>query len=342
MKYFNFLILTLIFFIPGIVLAGGVNTGLDILSSDTRDNEVYAYYDLRERNSYIQVTNISDFLNPLCIHVQIFQQDQGCSELDFNDELTPNDTVVYDLDNLIRNNGSEVPVNLDDNSYGFVAISSYDCNDIQGDTDEPLIGNFRIVDDSGYEYRMNLVSGEREQEVPGQIGARFLVRDQTTAFANVIIPFDTVDGATHADLVAFVVNDNRLLSCVDGADNDLDLVCNDPAGATFSVFQIDENEERLSCDQVNFACGPGKVMNYGLNEDYPNSKGGPILCNGAGLNSGQTNGYFSLENVSYVSEIPPGRASEFVCIIGLNNGNGTGSMDSCQFKCIDGNNDCDD
>ena len=98
---------------------------------------------------------------------------------------------------------------------------------------------------------------------------------------------------------------------------------------------LDENEERLSCDQKNFACGAGKTMNYGINEDYQNSRGGPLLCEGAGLLPDQTHGYIYLENATYITTIPDGREGEFVCMVGINNGNGTGSMDQCQFECFD-------
>lgn len=343
MKYFKYLYMALLIAMPINVFAGGAgDVGVDILSSDAPDEEAYAYYDLRNRSTYIQITNQNMYGenddNPLCIHIQIFQQDKGCSELNFEDQLTPNDTVIYDMDNIIRNNGSEVPVNLDDDSYGFVAISAYTCSDRFDDVGgDPLIGNFRIIDDTGYEYRMNLVSGARERGG----GTKRLLSGEGEIFADVIIPFNTVDGATYSDIVGFVVNDDNNLSCNSDPDPE-DTVCNDPVGVTFDIFQIDENEERLSCDQKNFACGDGKVMNYGINEDYMNSRGGPLLCEGAGLLPGQKHGYISLENPTYATLIPGQRGSEFICIVGLNNNNGTGSMDSCHFKCYeDADDDCD-
>ena len=43
--------------------------------------------------------------------------------------------------------------------------------------------------------------------------------------------------------------------------------------------------------------------------------------------------------------LPVDDATEFVCLVGINNGNGTGSMDSCLYKCADdvgtNPNDCD-
>ena len=336
MNFIKSIFIALIILIPINSYSGTNNTGLIPLLTDGADQNVLAYYDLRDRSSYIQITHVEDIDNPICIHVQIYQQDKDCSELDFNDQLTINDTVIYDLDNLVRNDGSEIPINLDDDSYGFVAISAVNCSN-NNENGSPLIGNFRIVDDSGYEYRMNLMADLANRNILEPNSTR-------TAFANIIIPFNTVDGATYADIVGFVVDDDRDLSGNAGIGSEnFDKIFNDPTGVTFSVFQIDENEERLSCDQKTFACGPGKTMNYGVNDDLPNSKGGPPLCEGGGLQEGQTNGYISLENARYTSEIlGPVAVSQFFCIRGLNNGNGTGSMDECQFVCVDGGNNCVD
>ncbi len=86
-------------------------------------------------------------------------------------------------------------------------------------------------------------------------------------------------------------------------------------------------------------------MNYGINEDYPASRGNNLLCEGAGLSPGQTNGYISLENASALSPLdnrpdPEDDSFEFVCLVGLNNGDGTGSMDECRFRCEGGGDNC--
>ena len=349
MRYTLYLILACLIAFPLSVFAGvpPVQTEFHLVQTDDDDEEAYAYYDLRNRRTYIQLTaNNSeqpDLGNVnICVHIQIFQQDKGCSELNFEDELTINDTVVYDMDNLVRNDGTEVAINLDDDSYGYVAFSAYECgNRANEEFYQVLLGNVRIIDDAGYEYRMNLFTDDDSKEL-----TEF---DNPTALANVIIPFNTVDGARFADVVGFVLDDDRNIAGIDGDDDDdfQDVVYNEDDGITFSVFQIDENEERLSCDQVTFACGAGKVMNYGINEDYPNSRGGPLLCEGAGLVPGQTHGYISLENATEVSPLdlqdPPEVDSlEFICMVGLNNGDGTGSMDECQIECIDGPENCEE
>ena len=343
MRIVQNILFSLLIILPTFVHAGTfVQSTLGYNHKFNQSDELFGYYDLRNRSTYVQVTNKIDDgnnQNPLCIHVQIFQQDQGCVELNFEDELTPNDTVIYNLDNIERNNGTEVPINLDDNSYGVITISSFVCNNRDEDPNA-LIGNFRIVDDSGYEYRMNLFGEESSTTI--------LERSTTPLLplGNLIIPFNTIDNATHADIIAFVIEENRSSSGNDGIvgsgdmDSD-DLIYLEKAGVTFSIFQVDENEERLSCDRKTFGCGPNVVLNYGINEDYPASRGDNLLCEGGGLLPDQKHGYISLENVEFLSPLDNNTPSEedtfdLLCMYGLNNGNGTGSMDGCFLQCIEG------
>lgn len=353
MRFIKYLFLASIIAFPVSLYAGMGNTQsqLEFMTTDFDDEEAYAYYDLRNRKTYVQVSaNNSETLNgnsTACVHIQIFQQDKGCAELNFEDELTRNDTVIYDMDNLIRNDGSQVAANLDDDSYGYVAISAYDCDDRGNEENhQVLLGNVRIIDDAGYEYRMNLITDDNNDAGHFiQLGGN----EPPTLETNIIIPFNTVDGAKYADIVGFVLDDDRSLNGLIAGDDDddvEDMVYNEEVGVTFSVFQFDEDEEPISCDQKTIGCGPNVVMNYGINEDYLNSRGGPLLCEGASLNPGQTHGYISLEDVSFLSPLDVGQTErigfEFVCLVGLNNGDGTGSMDECQTRCEFGGNDgCD-
>lgn len=326
MKYYIYIFFAFILAVPVITFAQPPDENrVTYLTTDKPDEEAFAIYDLRNRKTYVQVSNDEDQENPLCIHVQIFQQDQGCSELDFEDQLTPNDTVIYDMDNLVRNDGTEIPVNLDEDSYGFVAISAYVCGDRTDDgTGNPLLGNFRIIDNSGYEYRMNLITDE---------SGRGLNSTSPSNVGNINIPFNTVDGASHADIYGFVFDDDRELNGV--ASGNQDRIYNEEAGITFSVFQVDEDEEILSCDQKTIGCGPNVTFHYGINEDYRASRGNNLFCEGAGLLPGQSNGYISLENASFLSPLQIDDTFHFVCVVGLNNGDSTGSMDECLLECVD-------
>ncbi|NIP30138.1 MAG: hypothetical protein GTO02_08325 [Candidatus Dadabacteria bacterium] len=339
MSYLKYLLLVVLIAFP--LSASAQAPAPDVLDAGQTDlsaDELTGYYDLRDRSSYVQVTNIAS--GTLCIHVQVFQNDRGCSEIDFEDELTANDTVVYDLDNIVKNNGNPVPANLNDDSYGYVAVSAFQCgtnppND-DGLADDSLIGNVRILDDAGYEYRYNMI-GEADGEDGPQNPAIIHRGGGPLPVGNPVIRFNTVDGSNQADIVGYVYQVNRDLAGNSGGFDDR--VRNISQGATFSVFQVDENEERLSCDVKNFACGG--VMNYGINDDFGASRGNNLLCEGGGLIPGQTHGYISLENASVNDgDTNDNEELEFVCLVGLNNGNGTGSMDECSLQCTDDNNDC--
>ncbi len=274
----------------------------------TSPGQLNAYYDLGNggsdgspaardtgyRKSYVQITNTYDA--PVTIHVQIFQHDRDCSELDFFDELTVSDTVVYDMGNIVKNNGSKVSASLGEDSYGYVVVTPLD-------PQASIIGNFRIIDSSGYEYRTNMQN----------TGAA------TGNFApgiSYIINYNGANGARQADIVGFGYS-------IDGTGTVKNLSDN----VVFDTYLFDLDEEPLSCDRVGFACGG--VMNYGISEDYPSSRGEDLLCRGGG-SSNPDGGVVSLENGVYT-----GNSSERVVFsgyAGINNGDGTGSMDSWILK----------
>ncbi|NIP31107.1 MAG: hypothetical protein GTO02_15305, partial [Candidatus Dadabacteria bacterium] len=189
MRIVKSLIFSLIFVIPFNTFASNITR---VPSTDRlADGQITSYYDLRDRKTYIQVTNTGFGEDgPVTIHVQIFQHDRNCDELNFFDELTLNDTVVYDLDNIIKNDGTAAPINLQDDSYGYIVISTLDptsTDNPPSTDDENLIGNFRIVDIKGYEYRSNMVGATLGFNVS---------TDQDNLIAN----FNTVDGAMYADV----------------------------------------------------------------------------------------------------------------------------------------------
>ncbi|NIP29383.1 MAG: hypothetical protein GTO02_03230 [Candidatus Dadabacteria bacterium] len=307
MTLLNRLLIALLLILP-INSYAGTNGIIGILldQTDIADFSISGYYDLRDRKSLIQVTNVLS--TPITIHVQIFQNDSGCDELDFNDTLTGNDTVVYDMDNIIKNNGTPAPINLNDNSDGYVVVT-LDNGDgtFDGSGFRPLIGNFRIIDDSGYEYRTNM-SG-------------ITAGDNDHLYAH----FNTADGANQADLVGYTITYQSTAFPIGSST-----VLNRDQGTTFDVFVYDMVEEPLSCDSRNFACG--NIMNYGINEDYGSSKGTDLICQGGGL-ANSDGGYVLLVNGRFpvsAGESFDGGFTIFHGFIGLNNGNGTGSMDALE------------
>ena len=314
MKLVKYLFMALLIMLPINSFAGSAPAFIGSHDTDTLVSSAYeqitAYYDLRDRSTYLQITN--DSLSELTpantiIHVQIFQHDRDCSELDFFDELTPNDTVVYDLDNIVKNNGEDVPINLLEDSYGYVVVTATLASDTDmRDTTRQLIGNSRIVDNDGYEYRTNMPN-------TGSAAIRGL---SDFLIAN----FNNIDGANQADVIGYGYVDNTATSSS---------VSNLDRGLNFDIFIFDLDEEPLSCDNKNFACGT--VMNYGINDDYESSRDNPPLCAGGGL-SDPKGGFISFENATDNFTAPPDfpftpTTHQFLGFIGINNGDGTGSMD---------------
>lgn len=277
---------------PDAAFSGATFCGVN---SDIDPPQLSAPYDLRNRSTYIQVTNTTT--NNVTIHVQIFQNDRGCDELNFDDTLTGNDTVIYDLSNIIRNDGTPVPVNLLDDSNGYVVVTDRDSEAVS-----TLIGNFRIIDDTGYEYRTNMAG----------VGP---APDFSFEITNYIANFNTIDGALWADVIGYAYD-----------NSDTSTVTNLDLGVDFSIFVFDLQEEPLSCDTRNFACG--SVMNYGINEDYFASRGDALLCPGGGL-ADPNGGFISFENGFFVPipNVEFDGDEIFIGLIGINNADGTGSMD---------------
>ena len=300
-----------------------------------------AYFDLRDRESFVQITNTSN--GPVNLHVQVFNVGQNCNENDFFDVYTINDTHTYDLRNILTNDTNPSGVVLPGNAYGIVVISAVD-TDLTFDPTN-LIGNFRILDNSGYEYRTNM-SGWNQTSLFADF------------FSNTISTFNfsNMDGVSLSDIVGII-----LTSEPGGqigawrADNII---------RTFMVMDVDIydiNENPLSCRDIAFACvepessfvdeiltfnqsGPDgqffgqngantASFEYGINESIPNSKGGELLCPGNNIDEGFVR--MSLQGLGLPSN--PGRVMLNV-FVGLNNGNGRGSMDAVWWENLTGEN----
>ena len=263
--------------------------------TDFPEDQLYFYWDLRDRESFFQVTN--DLPDPVIVHIQVFNAATGCTEFDFCDSFTGNDTHVYNLRNLTSNDGSLTgPPDLTD-GFGFVVVSTVPgpvCPDPAGELGAiALIGNFRIIDNSGYEYRANAV-GNVEGNVEDEFGA-----------AAYTFNFNDIDGTAFADVVGIPV----------WGDFTSNVLADPFTFHFFNVSLFNLEEDHRSCSPVVFACDPD-FFNYGINQAIINSRGGNSLCLGT-----DTNGYVNLV-------VDDANADFFVGFIGLNNGDGTGSMDA--------------
>jgi hypothetical protein len=286
-------------------------------TTDTGSELFYAFFDLRDRESFIQITNINQS-EEKTIHVQIFDVNNDCVENDFFDTLTGLDTHVYDMRNILTNNGAPSGVELPDNSYGMVAIINVNPEGTMQVPTNDLIGNFRILDANGYEYRTNMQGQEQG----------FFAENVLT------FNFNTEAGVTLSDVVGITASLSFPDPEVQAAD-----VPNINIVMDIDILNLDEVV--FSCRDIAFACvdqdnprleellenrGVSVAsFEYGINEAIPHSKGAELLCPGNNISNG------------IVRLIPETFTSSFSGYIGLNNGNGRGSMDSFWLASLFGN-----
>ena len=305
-------LLTLIFAFTALVAVNSY-AGLPVNETDTEDPQLVGFFDLRERETFVQVTNsILEDAESTIIHVQVFNVGNLCNENNFFDAYTPNDTHVYNLRDIVTNDGNPSGVVLPDDAYGIIVVTSGDPN---SDIFTNIIGNVRIEDNNGYEYRTNL-NGVAEQDFDSEF-------DQFT------FNYNTESGVTLSDVVGIMLDD---------VTTDEVSAVGPNIWASFDINLYDLNEVPFSCRNVIFACtdqenpllpailedsGDASVASfeYGINEAIPSSKGAPLLC----PNNVNSEGVVELIEIDYSTN--DGEDHAFALFVGLNNGNGRGSMD---------------
>ena len=100
-------ILTLLFAITALMsvnVNAGVSGGVSIPETDTGDYQLVGFFDLRDRESYIQITNTD--IVAQTVHIQVFNVGNLCNENNFFDVYTPNDTHTYNLRDIVTNDGN--------------------------------------------------------------------------------------------------------------------------------------------------------------------------------------------------------------------------------------------
>ena len=290
------------------------SAGDDYFTDENASDLLVSYFDTRQRSTQVQVTNI-DSVDTATIHVQIFADSFQCEDRDFTDTLTPNETHVYDISNLVSANGNPINFAIPDGSHGFVIISSA-INMVNAET---IIGNFRIIDDGGYEYRVNSAGYENDiDECNDRVGR-----------------FSRAWGATHADFVAVDVDDSFNFL----PDGTVDVSVDIPSTVENELFVFDDEETGTSCGTITVGCDeePGsggnepdvftsEFINQGINDSFPNSRGGGVLCEG----DFNTEGYILITAIE--------EEGELFGFLGLNDGASRGSMD--RLKIINENGSC--
>jgi hypothetical protein len=270
-------------------------------------SQIYFFWDLRDRKSFFQVTNVDT--GTIFIHVQIFNSFTNCKESDFFDTLTGQDTHLYNLSAIDSNDGllTGPPVfNVTD--FGFVVVTVVDAHQkpATATLENALIGTSRIIDTKGkYEYRTN--------------AAEWFI--DTVTFSVAAFNFNTGRGENLSDVVGIPVANSGTS----------DVLAGSPVFIAFEPTVYNDSENPSSCPPLAFACALDSAIlselqavlgttftvgfDVGINNFFVNSKGADSLCN-----QSDKNGWVRLDGI--VAD-----ADFFVGFVGLNNGNGSGSMD---------------
>lgn len=306
-----------VFFIALFIFTPVSYSGFPVPESDSvgsSDILIY-FFDLRDRESFIQLTNVDD--DAATVHIQIWDVSNNCNENDFFDTYTPADTHIYNMRDIQTNDGNPSGVVLPEGAYGFVST-------IIEDDSRALVGNFRVVDNAGYEYRTNAANVFSEGCCWGQFSP------------NITFNYNTEGNVTLSDVIGIPFN------LFHGAIEELVVADITETYAPFDIDIYDLNEVPFSCRNVIFACtdqdsplyealleqsGDANVASfeYGINNAIPHSRNSELLCPGNVV----SNGFVTLNLIT-------DPISGFVGYIGLNNGNGRGSMDSFWFNSDNG------
>ena len=298
----KFVLLALFFLLgfPTMAISGSAGPSYLNPETDAGSFQLYYYWDLRDRTSSFQVFNSST--SSTRVRVQIFVANDTffeCNETDFFDQYTPFDTHIYNLRNLATNNGIPLPVSsFPDGTFGFAVVTVI--NSGGGTLTNPVLqGSFRIVDNAGYEYRAN----------PAGIKPIGFTTD-SYGFS-----YTSLGPGTKADVIGIPVKWTAPSFGIPQAGPNV--------VAKFNPFNVDQHEVPVSCDPRVFSCS-ANGMNFGINNNIPNSKGATSLCP-----ISFDTGLINLRRPTS-STIPPGatQADFFVGFIGINNGSSMGSMDS--------------
>ena len=314
----------------------GGNTPFTFNSTDSSSPElatIVYMFDLRERETFIQLTYPDQQQVGLSIraHVQIFNVANNCNENNFFDIYTVNDTHVYNMRDIVTNDGNPSGVVLPDGAYGLVVVTAEYSPFVPADPD--IIGNLRIIDNNGYEYRTNAQSfaGFRSDELSPSDFYSF--------------NFNQQGGVSFSDVVGIT------LFVVEGTNSGIEFTAL-PVQGIFTPIDIDIynlNEVPFSCRDVIFSCvdednplleellsiaeiASVASFEYGINNSIPHSKGGELLCPNNTVEDGivilRSEPLPSSQAFDEIINSINGMGPFFHGYVGLNNGNGRGSMDS--------------
>ncbi len=258
-------------------------------------SQLILWYDeekvVNNRNSGFQITNAS-VDTPVWVHVQIFASSNAspgdpttaviCSETNFNDFYTPNDTHFYDMNSLFTNDPlNTIFIGDFSNTKGFVVVTPIDAPGTRNAiSHQHMFGDTFIFDGTSYGYSINSMGRDAVSFSTGSVVPNGTVLDGVSN-GYVLLQPEILKFVHHPDSVAV---DIVSIAFRDNYEGVFGYVA-EPADAVWTPLIFDEDENPVSCSPVVQNC----FFDIGLNEDTGQANsllGNRLLCPGNDFNAG--------------------------------------------------------
>ena len=202
-----------------------------------------------------------------------------------------------------------------------------------------LIGNIRVIDNLGYEYRTNIASGTLLFQFipqPEQVVNNFNYNSETGIILSDVFGIALTTESFQIPEQGVALTETTLddvLQTYAAVDVDIYDLNEVPFSCRDVVFScVDQDNPRIEELLVNAQVASVASFEYGINEAIPHSKNGELLCPGNNI----SDGFVNLKVEGWPASVLNANQSNggifgtpfFYGFVGLNNGNSRGSLDS--------------
>lgn len=264
-------------------------------------------------NSYLQVSNTNP-TQGTWVHVQAFSaQSSGgiveCGETNFVDFLTPNDTHLYNFDNLVRNDGDSVLVSSG-GSRGFVLITPVvSGSDLTAKSFQHMVGSFTLAGSTdgqvfNFGLGLNAVGRDAVDFATGEILEDNIPLDGTTSGLILIQPeelsFNILNSTDNSNSEVVIIS----FSDIYGESG---LLGYGAAGAAATVVPF-----RFNFTESVTSCGLGEINCYADTSLTDDPGSDSLQCAGSGGSVYPDSNYITGWSRIFLQDI-----GEFQNVIGL-------------------------
>lgn len=247
------------------------------VTTDYASQLVFWFMITSEVDSLLQVTNASN-TESVDVHIQIWSNDglgdpvtDPCRETNFVDSYTPNDTHVYDLLDISRNDGASFTLNLlgaDGNGFveGFVTVTPVvSTSDGRAIAFNNMFGTLEINIDTDLGARVNAMGREAKSFLTGDLLPDGTVLDGVTG-GYVLLQPNVLMFNYSGTGGAFPASEDEMsavsITFRDDYAGPFDGYSSRPADLQIDTLILNDAEVPTSCQRLTSTC----VLDLGLNE----------------------------------------------------------------------------